>query len=79
MESSHKNVHERPFRSGEFRDIWRNYKRTQFPHLLPIGVKFGVMTLQVILSSMSDFRGNRIWEIHTSLTRVNIITSAHAS
>jgi hypothetical protein len=30
----------------------------QYPHLLPIGVKFGVMTLQVIPSSMSNFGEN---------------------
>jgi len=42
MESSHK----RPIRGGEFRDIWRNSKRTEFPHLLPTCVKFSVMTVQ---------------------------------
>jgi len=52
MEISHK----RPFSEGEFHDIWRNEKRTHFPHLLPTGVKLGVMALQAILSSMSDFR-----------------------
>jgi ABC-type lipoprotein release transport system permease subunit len=74
METSHKS----PLSGPEFRDIWRNENRNQFPHLLRIGVKFGVMTLQVILSSIFNFHRNLIWEIYTSLTHVYVIISAHA-
>jgi hypothetical protein len=51
METLHKN----PTSGGEFHDIWHNENCSQFSHLLPIGVKFSVMTLLVILLSMSDF------------------------
>ena len=59
MASSHK----LPFSGCEFRDIWRNEKRNQFPQFLPTGVKLCVMTLGVILSNMSDFRGNCLCEV----------------
>ena len=36
-------------------------KPTQFPRLFPIGVKFGRIRLQVIVSSMSNFRENRVY------------------
>lgn len=48
------------------------------PHLFPIGVKYDVRNLQVMLSNVSNFRENRLGEIDTSLTGVYIITSAHA-
>jgi hypothetical protein len=51
-------LHKSPSSGGEFGEIWRNENLNHFPHLLPIVVKFGVMTLQVILSSVCDFREN---------------------
>jgi len=58
------------FSGDELRDIWRNEKQTEFPHLFPIDVKLSVINLQVILFSVSNFCGNHLWEIHTSLTRI---------
>ena len=70
-------LHKRPFSGGEFRVIFFNEKRIQFPHLFHTGVKFGLMTLQVILSSMNDFRDNRLLEIHALLTHLYIYVYTH--